>query len=199
MRRVAVATPSAIELRDLASLRRDFSLADAFLGFYLDGDIEGDQRSPAAMDGLWISSVIMYGRAFASGKRHHAKVDTDDLSGDDVRAHKYFLDTRNKFIAHAVNGFETGVVFADLMDPLTTKGIARIGEVHTSLSRLSREAATTLKRLCEHQVSCLTRRIDLLHQAIARELSTMGADAAYNLPDFTEPVIDSSDPRSKRR
>ncbi|WP_136036248.1 hypothetical protein [Microbacterium sp. K35] len=198
MRRITVTTPSTVELRDLASLRRDFALAAAFLGFYLDGDLEGDQISPSAIDALWISSVTMYGRAFSSGKRHHARADTDGLDSNDVAAHGYFLDTRNKFIAHAVNGFETGAVFADLLDPLSAKGIARIGEVHTSLSRLSREAATTLKRLCEHQVQRLTLRIDALHQVVARELLNMGADAVYDLPDFKEPVIDSSDPRSKR-
>jgi len=198
-RRVVVNTPAAVELGDLASLRRDFALARTFLGFYLASDIEGDDTIPSPLDALWISAVTMYGRGFSSGRRHAARADTTHLTPTEAADHEYFVDLRNKYIAHAVNGFERSVVFADLSDRETSPaGISQIGELHTSLSRLARVPAEKLNQLCEEQIASLTRRIDQLHQEIGHELVALDVDTVYALPEFEPPTLDGSDPRSRR-
>jgi hypothetical protein len=200
MRRVVVDTPSAKEIRDLAGLRRDFGLTTAFLDFYIASDIEGDAASPSQIDALWIAAVTMYGRAFASGQRHVGHADTSTPNSIDIEEHKYFIDLRNKYIAHAVNGFEKSTVFADITDPAhSPPAIARIGESHISLSRLSRERAETLNRLCRHQIEELTRRINELHQEVARELLLLGQEAVYSMDHYVPATLDGSNPRSQRK
>lgn len=197
--RVVISTPAAVELRDLASLRRDFALAQAFLEFYLASDIEGDDESPSPLDALWISAVTMYGRGFSSGRRHAARADTTHLTPTEAADHEYFVDVRNKYIAHAVNGFERSVVFADLSDrERSPAGIHQIGELHTSLSRLARVPAEKLNHLCEEQIASLTRRIDRLHQVIGQELVALNVDTVYALPEFGPLTLDGSNPRSQR-
>ncbi|QIK63610.1 hypothetical protein G7068_10705 [Leucobacter viscericola] len=199
-RRVVVKTPSLNELRDLASLRRDFMLAASFLDFYLASEIEDDAESPSPTDALWIAAVTAYGRAFGTGQRHAGRVEMTSLDAESVRAHMYFIDLRNKYIAHSVNGFEATTVFADLTDPAQEQaGIELLGELHTRLSRLSRERAVTLKWLCDHHVSALAVRIDRLHRQVANELTELGQEAAYAMPDFSPPTLEGMNPRSKRR
>ena len=77
--------------------------------------------------------------------------------------------------------------------------MSRIGEVHTSVTRLSREMVERLSALCEHHVKTLTGRIEVLHQVIGQELLAMGEEAVYALPAFTPPVPDGSNPRSVRK
>jgi hypothetical protein len=197
--RVVVSTPAAVELRDLASLRRDFALAHSFLEFYLASDIEGDDAIPSPLDALWISAVTMYGRGFSTGRRNAARADATHLTPTEAADHEYFVDVRNKYIAHAVNGFEKSVVFADLSDRETSPaGIRQIGELHTSLSRLARVPAEKLNHLCEAQIASLTQRIDRLHRNVGQELAALDADAVYALPAFVPPTLNSSDPRSRR-
>jgi hypothetical protein len=200
MRRVLVDTPSCKEIRDLASLRRDLLLASSFLDLYVSSDIEQDRSSPSPIDALWIAAVTMYGRAFATGQRQVGLAKIDSANSIELDNHNFFIDLRNKYIAHAANGFEVGAVFADLSDPAQPPlSIVRVGEAHTSLSRLSRERAETLGGLCQRQIAQLNARIDELHQVVVRELADLGADAAYSLEDFVPARIDGSNPRSRRR
>jgi len=198
MRRVVVETRSANEIRDLASVRRDFLLASTFLEFYETSNLEAEGQTPAPIDALWIAAVTMYGRAFATGHRQSGRplVPTAEPAQAD---HQYFFDLRNKYIAHSANGFERSTVFADLLDPAYSLGISKIGEYQVNLNRLSRDASSRLLRLCRDQIDAITDRIEELHQDVAAELLEMGADATYELPDFVEPRLDGSNPRSPRR
>ena len=198
MRRVAVSTASTPELIDLASLRYDFRAASTFMASYLANDLEHSGPELGDSDALWLAAVTLYGRAFANGKRHHGRPVSGHLSDEFQAAHEYFIETRNRFVAHSVNAFEIGAVFVDLNPVDEAPGIAKIGEVHTSVTRLSRELAEHLRILCEQQVESLTRRIDVLHQNVGRELMELGQDAVYSLPAFVPPVPDGSDPRSAR-
>lgn len=200
MRRVVVTTGSAGAVEDLASLRRDFQLARTFLDFYLDSDLENDIATPSPIDSLWIAAISFYGRGFASGRRLLAQANADALDLKEKEEHEYFIDLRNKYIAHPVNGFERSIVFADLLDDsMGSAGIARVGEVHVSLSRLSRERAETLQRLCMHHIDELTSRIEKKHKDIALELKALGQEAVYALEDYVPDRIDGTNPRSRRK
>ncbi len=195
---MAVDTDSTVELRDLASLRADFLAARTFVDTYLASEIEDDGSGPTGLDALWIAAIIMYGRAFSSGVRHAGRPSTDHLGVESLDRHTYFIDVRNKYLAHSVNAFEKVTVFVDLNDPAGPAGISKVGELHSGLMRLSRTAAATLGRLCEEQIELLTRRIDVLHAKVAKEVIAMGVEKAYALPDFSPPILDGSKPRSRR-
>ncbi len=56
---------------------------------------------------LWTSALISYARCFGSGRR--ARLEPyifANLQGDPLDTHQYYIDTRNKHIAHPVNAFE---------------------------------------------------------------------------------------------
>lgn len=190
---MVVTTKSTMQLRDLASLARDFDLAEAYLDHYLAGDIEGDDEYASPLDALWITAIITYARAFSNGVRHAAKPELTDSSADEARMHAYILDVRNKYLAHSVNGFEQ----VDALAFLTASSFARpaitgIGHVHNALSRLERASATEFRDLCRRHSAALRHRMEATHVEITRELLELGLEATYALPDHATSDIDQS-------
>jgi hypothetical protein len=197
---VAVDTASSAELRDLASFRRDLELAkvyaDTFASHVADGKLQ-DTRDPFL--GLWNAAVISYGRAFNGGVRHGARVSIEKLDEEDSKLHTYFLDLRNKHVAHAVNGYEDTTVIAFLTDTaFLPRAVTRTGQVHHELVSKPHTAPLELSALCTRLVEELNSRIKSLHFQIARELSEMGLDAVYALSDISNPTP-SEIGRSRRR
>lgn len=187
---VTVDTASGAELRDLASFRRDLELAmvyaDAFTTHVADGKLQGS-RDPFL--GLWNAAVVAYGRAFNSGVRHAARVATNKLDEDEAKAHEYFLNLRNKHVAHAVNGYEDTIVIAYLTNSaFMPRAVTRTGQVHTDLVFNPTTAPLELSALCAKLIDELNNRIKKLHFQIGRELSEMGLDRVYSLPDITNPT-----------
>lgn len=197
---VVVNTTSSAELRDLASFRRDLELAkiyaDAFALHVADGKLQSS-RDPFL--GLWNAAVIAYGRAFNGGVRHGACVLTDGLDEEETKSHSYYLDLRNKHVAHAVNGFEDTTVFAFLTDSaFMPRAVTRTGQVHHELIFNPTTAPRELSALCSKLIDELNSRIKKLHFHIGRELFEMGLDNVYALPDLANPTP-SEVGRSRRR
>lgn len=187
---VTVDTASCAELRDLTSYRRDLELAkvyaDAFYSNVVAGEIQGS-RDP--LIGLWNAAVTAYGRAFNSGVRHGARISTEKLDEDELKSHEYFLDLRNKHVAHAVNGYEDTVVIAYLTNSaFMPRMVTRTGQVHTDLIHDPESAPLELSALCVKLVGELNARIKILHFHIGRELFEMGLENVYALPDVTTPT-----------
>ncbi|QHC67412.1 hypothetical protein GSU68_13120 [Rathayibacter sp. VKM Ac-2759] len=199
MRRVEVKTESAPELKDLASVRADFSMAKMLLSCYLEKDLEHSAPEPGESDALWLAAVTLYGRAFSKGVRRHGRAELNAFGADSRASHDFFLDLRNKFVAHSVNALEAGAVFADLYSPDGPLGIASIGEAYVSVTRMSRSTAQDLHDLCAQHEEALTRRIEVLHQKIGQELSALGPELLYALPTFVHPEPDASDPAAARK
>lgn len=193
-------TASTEQLRDLASLARDFELAEAYLNHYLAGDIEGEDKYASPLDAMWMTAIILYARAFANGVRHTAKPELADLSADEERMHAYILDVRNKFLAHSVNGFEHVDAVAFLTSSSFAKpAITGIGHVHNALSRMDRASATGFRNLCRRHSKALRQRIEATHVEITRELVDLGVEAAYALPDHATTDIDQSAAGKRRK
>jgi hypothetical protein len=59
------------------------------------------------MEAVCSAILIKYGRVFSGGIRGRLpKEFTDSMNEDQAKSHQYFLDVRDKFIAHSVNDFE---------------------------------------------------------------------------------------------
>ncbi len=187
---VIVETKSSAELRDLASFRHDLELAkvyaDAFFEHVSDDKLQ-DARDPLV--GLWNAAVVAYGRAFNSGVRNSARVSTEKLDDEEMKFHKYFLDLRNKHVAHAVNGYEDTTVIAYLTDSFFMPPAAtRIGQVHHDLILDITTAPANLSALCEKLVRELSVRVKKLHSDVGRELHEMDINSIYALPDIVIPT-----------
>jgi len=59
------------------------------------------------IESLWTTALIKYARCFKSGKRFGLDESIfDGLKGEPRKVHKFYLDMRDKHIAHSVNPFE---------------------------------------------------------------------------------------------
>lgn len=181
---VRVATASSPELEDLASCRRDLEMARMFASTYREAPRpeQADPRRPESA--FWIAALTMYGRAFATGVRT-AKVSLEDLEDADLEAHKYYIDLRNKYVAHAVNGYEGSTVLAYITDSSFSRPqITRVGQVHTDIIPLDDDELEDFMLMCTRFVEQLQKRIEKLHRKIQRELWAMGQESVYALPDL---------------
>lgn len=115
----------------------------------LIGLLEHPERDDTIVRSLWSSALISYVRCFGSGRR--ARLDVvifDHLQGDPIGAHQYYVNTRNKHIAHPVNAFEeirVGLLTDDSgavvgMGHLATFRISDSSEGVTQLGALASEA-----------------------------------------------------------
>lgn len=189
VRRVVLDTPSCRVLRDVASYQRDFRLARTYIDFYLEADIEGDDRSPAPIDALWYSAVISYSRAFQTGVRRTERPLNSIYDATQSASHDYFIGLRNRYLVHSVNGFEEVVIAAGLTAP-DDPSITEIQVRMTSVSRMTRQHAGVLRALCDLQLRALSAHENELHVTVAREAQELGADAVYALPPLSAAQID---------
>lgn len=197
---VAVDTASGAKLRDIVSFRRDLELAvvyaDAFAAHVADGKLQ-NSRDPII--GLWNAAVVSYGRAFNGGVRHGAKVSTEQFDESEIEAHDYFLNLRNKHIAHAVNGYEDTTIIAYLTNSsFMPRAVTRTGRVHHDMIEDPVNLPLKLRALCVKLVEELNLQIRTIHFTVARELSELGLNEVYAFPDI-ELAKEIDLTRSRRR
>src|SRR5258707_11841545 len=107
---------TAGEVASLASFKRDLEFtmaaAQAILARAKDSSQPetGAPENTLIVTSLWNSALVSYARCFASGVR--ARLDVSEFKlwpgivADAETAHSYFINQRNKYIAHSVNRFE---------------------------------------------------------------------------------------------
>lgn len=89
--------------------------------------IDSGVENPTFIRSLWCSVIIAYGRCFKTGCR--AKLDSSifsGLQGNPIEAHQYYLDTRDKHIAHPVNIFEVTKIGAIVDNNGAMQGIGHL-------------------------------------------------------------------------
>lgn len=197
---VEVDTKSSARVRDLASLRRDLELATVFAQAFID---RGASRPPSerfADDALWMSALVMYGRAFGSSVRNSERLSDECFDDNERVTHRFLLDLRDKYVAHAVNNYEHTVVLAYLTDSaFESRKVSRVGQMHVELIPLDAEQLESLIDLCDKQISLINRRLVKAHIEVSAELEDLGLDRVYALPDLTPPEIDPSRVAKRRK
>jgi hypothetical protein len=120
----------ADEAADLASIRRDleFAVAGATLALEMTPEptpenieeIHKNQRDSTVRISLWHASLVAYARCFGTGVRqirlNDSWFDELDETQDAKASHRFFIEQRNKFIAHSVNRFEDAMVILVVAD-----------------------------------------------------------------------------------
>ena len=197
---VAVDTESCDRVRDLSSLRRDLELAKLFAETYMD---RASSRAPGerfADDALWMSALVMYGRAFGSSVRTSERLSDDWLNAGERAVHGFLLDLRNKFVAHAVNNFEHAVVIAYLPNSaFESRNVARIGQMHAELVAPSEEHLRGIIDLCSRYIVHINRRLRAALGDVSAELEILGLDEVYALPDLAPPKFDDARVAKRRK
>ena len=103
------------------------------------------------VESLWTSALITYARCFSTGKRLGLSEDifkNKKLKGDPLGCHRYYVNLRNKHIAHSVNPFEQVTVDLELSKPDSTKReVLGVGVLSLKLICTDIEGVETLLRL----------------------------------------------------
>ena len=69
--------------------------------------LKEESKDSLLIESLWTTALIKYARCFKSGKRFGLDESIlNGLKGEPHKAHKFYLDMRDKHIAHSVNPFE---------------------------------------------------------------------------------------------
>lgn len=198
-RLVRVVTDSSPVLEDLASFRRDLEMARQFAIAWKAFDLDPEDGSRPVETAFWVAAVTMYGRAFATGVRT-AKVPLEGLTDEQLASHRFFIDLRNKYVAHAVNAYEGSIAFAYITDSaFAHPDVTRVGQVHIEATALNSEECDEFLALCELFISSLQSRIEALNYEIRGELLQMGPAAVYQLPDLELPTTLSRESVARRR
>jgi len=94
------------KLADLAAIIQDFRTIMQTCS-RLKNLLDENSKDHILIESLWVSALIKYARCFATGKRFSLSKDIyQDLQGEPLEAHQFFINLRNKHIAHSVNPFE---------------------------------------------------------------------------------------------
>lgn len=116
------------------------------------------------IEGLWTAALVRYARCFTEAKRQELTESIfDGFHGQPIAAHRYYIDMRNKHIAHSVNPFEqtyAGVV----LTPETSKvksvvGVTTLAMRHivcdlNGVHQLGVLAKIVLGKVCEKAKDC---------------------------------------------
>jgi len=115
----------------------------------LIASIESETDDPILQASLWTSALISYARCFATGKRYGISEEfLSKLDGDPIGAHRYYINMRDKNIAHSVNPFEQVKIGLLLQDPKIDKkvmGVVNLAQRHLTAKK---DGVDTLRRLC---------------------------------------------------
>jgi len=140
--------PKAKELADLTSLIHDVNICIKTCERLIDF-MGQENQDTLLQSSLWTSALIIYARCFGAGKRFGITEEfLSKLSGDPVGAHKRYIDTCSKHIAHSVNPLEQIKIGLVLSDPQIERGVIGIINLSQSHITANKDGVDTLRRLC---------------------------------------------------
>lgn len=133
-----------------------------------------------------IASHVAYGRCFGTGKRQrldHRKIWRE---GDSARkAHRYFKDVRDKFVAHSVNDFEdVGVALTYVMEDEEPSVFHVTDAIATSIIP-SDYLVKWLRRLSKQAQKHVENRIDELRNRILKQGKQLTGDELKAMPGLS--------------
>jgi hypothetical protein len=174
---VDVDSPQAEQWADMYSIARDLDSAIQVCGRLIELLPSNDQ---ILIESLWTSALIKYARCFSEGKRFGLPIDVfDGLEGDPKGTHQYYIDMRNKHLAHSVNPFEQVKIGLVLSDPKVARKI--VGTVQFSQFHISakEDGVRTLRSLCSVLKKKLGGAATERHEAVLAHAKTLDIKQLY--------------------
>jgi hypothetical protein len=131
---------------------------------------------------LWTSALVAYARCFASGVRYGLTPEIFSKHEGKllVEAHKYFIEVRNKHVAHSVNPFEqikVGVALSPTSsDKRQIEGIQTLVgiQLHGGLEEIEQ-----LRMLTRIALEWTTAAGKVLHAQVLEEAQSIPIDELY--------------------
>ncbi|WP_218509949.1 hypothetical protein [Variovorax sp. dw_308] len=156
----------AHKLGDLALHAQDLRFAADCLA------VMNDQPSEFMQDVLWRSAIIHYTKCFSKGVRRALKPDPvySDNPPEALEAWRWFLDLRNKHIAHDVSAFNLIEVGAVINDPADPHKIAKVACAMFRVVTLDNGAFGNLDLLVRHAREWVDSEQNKLCDAITADL-----------------------------
>ncbi len=135
---------------------------------------------------LWTSALVIYARCFTSGKRYGLPEDIfSDLPGEPIAAHRSYIHTRNKHIAHSVNVFEEthiGVVLSTQDQEAESIDVLGVAELHSSRLSDAAEGVEQLGRLAAHAIRHVVQESEKLEKKILDKAKSLSVEQLRSLP-----------------
>jgi hypothetical protein len=136
---------------------------------------------PVVLRALWNSALIAYARCFSSGKRRSDLRPDIFLPVDGALAvHEYFINMRNKHVAHSVNPFEQLAVDIQLVPegdgPKEIQGVGISSMVHVGPG--SGDAQNFLN-LIDIAIPDLEHRQEELREAVLQKARSLPINELY--------------------
>lgn len=179
---VQLHSQEAQELAEYTSILLELRAVAALcwrLGPLLDEAISDSEQ----IEALWTAALIRYARCFTSGKRVRLRDEVfEGLAGDPKGTHQFFVNMRDKLIAHSVNPFEQIMVGAILdISSSDTRSVLGVATFTGKLISTSRDGVDTLGRLATEIANKIAKTAQERTEAAHRVVAAMPIDELYKL------------------
>ena len=136
-------------LADLTSTEQDLHTAREFAELYL-AEYRKPQYQPNLPEALMVATIIRYAPPLKGGVRLPLPPAEAFLTKEQITKHQYFLNMRDKYIAHSVNAFEENQPVARYwVERVDTEGITAIECMHARVVGLSEQDGRDIIELAD--------------------------------------------------
>ena len=194
--------PDAQALADVAGELMDIVFAHRavreLLGSWPPGAPYGPDTTEARA--LWVAAVVSYARCFKGGIRTCGAAGSlvSLLRQSDQASHEYFLNLRDKHVAHSVSAFEQAKVGVGL-GPAPDFEVIRVAPFESLTILPNRETGEQFERLVQDMQLLLVGRLDELGAVVLKDVQAMTTDNRARLPELTiTPALPTTDPKISR-
>jgi hypothetical protein len=185
----------AKELADRAAIFQDLTFCVACCDRAIE-NLRAASQDTVLIRALWTAALVAYARCFTTGVRFGLTSDLfDHFEGEPRETHEYYLDLRNKHIAHSVNPFEQIVIGAVLSAPdAATKSVEGIATLTGTNISESAESIEQLRTLATTALKYIARTGKELSAEVLEEAKTLPIEDLYKraTPRVTVPPASSA-------
>lgn len=189
-------TPTAKELEGLVSMHQDLRYVMMLTHASIELIKKNKDGDHLLLNTYWSAALNAYARPFKDGVRQQRlnKNIFADFDGGQ-QTHQYFLDQRDKLIAHSVNPFEN-VIVGVIVDPAGK--VIGAGELAGRLIATSEHGLHELNQLAKIGTEHLMSKIEERREALVKEASRMSPKELAKL-DNAQFIAPGPDQASKSR
>jgi len=173
-------------LADLTGVLRDLEATEAICDSLLGelqklGESQKSLWDLRMLEALSAAALVRYARSFGSGVRAQTPESVfKGLSEGQAADHKWFMDLRDKYIAHSVNAFEENQVVAYLMpEERGPRGVSSISVQERRLASLGHDDVGRLKALCTEFRSRISQIVEEEREKVLKCARTLPVDKLY--------------------
>jgi len=146
--------------------------------------LKGKSGDRTLIKSLWSAALIAYARCFKAGKRFGLSENIfKGLPGEPMKAHQYYINLRDKLVAHSVNPFEQTKVGLLLSNPTEPeRKVLGVFPVHMELTVSDADGVGTLLRLADFARRKVAEQAKEQETKVLEKGKTLPIDKLYSKP-----------------